>query len=353
MGSELARNTAVDPQLRADWTDRYGEEVAATIEQAHLAAEEARRRTVPPNTAATYRRGWTVWKRFCTEHRLPVEHGDQGTLTMFVVWMYTRGKQDGTGYAPTAVDAHLTAAVVGLRERGATVTEEAAAFARDVAKGHAVTLAKAGEIRGRGQAAPAGLDDLQKIARSIPDTLTGYRDLALVLVSFHFAARASEPASLLLADVAAESRGLVVNVRSGKTVRSVRKPAIPYAKDPLVCPVRAWHRWRQALVAECGPAFTDPAGPAFHQISRWGHVGGALGPEAVTRVITRTAENAGVTLRWTGHSLRAGLATEARRAGKDAKAIAAQGGWSEDSRAMHGYMRIADQWTDNASAGLS
>lgn len=353
MGSELARTTAVDPQLRAEWTNRYGDGVAATIEQAHVAAEEARRRTVPPNTTATYRRGWTVWERFITEHGLPLLHGDQGTLTMFVVWMYTRGKQNGAGYAPTAVDAHLTAAVVGLRERGAAVTEEAAAFARDVAKGHAVTLAKAGEIRGRGQAAPAGLDDLRRIALSVPDTLTGRRDLALVLLSFHFAARASEPAGLLLADVTAEREGLVVNVRSGKTVRSVRRAAIPYAQDPVACPVRAWHRWRQALLIERGHVYSNPAGPAFHQISRWGHVGGSLGPEAVTRVIARTAAGAGVAVHWTGHSLRAGLATEARRHGKDAKAIAAQGGWSEDSRAMHGYMRIADRWTDNASAGLA
>lgn len=50
----------------------------------------------------------------------------------------------------------------------------------------------------------------------------------------------------------------------------------------------------------------------------------------------------------TGHSLRAGLATEARRAGHDPRSIAAQGGWSPTSDVLYGYMRTVDQWQDNA-----
>lgn len=354
MSAELSpTRSAVDDETRARWVSQYGAAAAATIEQAHLAAEEARRNVIPPNTQETYDKGWRVWQRFCREYSLPELHGDQGTLTMFVVWMYERGRLDGKGMAPTSVQSHLTAAVVRLREQGAEVTPEAAAFARDVASGHAITLAKAGDIRGRGQAPAADLDGLRQIAQSTPDTLTGRRDLALVLTSFHYAGRASEPAGLLTRDVEGSPEGIVVHVRSGKTKHSVRDAAIPYAKDPLVCPVRAWHRWREALVTECGEQYADPAGPAFRAIDRWGHVGGKMAPDSITAAVTRIAKRSGVPIKWTGHSLRSGLATEARKNGKDAKVISQQGGWAPDSRAMFGYMRRADQWSDNASAGLA
>ena len=39
--------------------------------------------------------------------------------------------------------------------------------------------------------------------------------------------------------------------------------------------------------------------------------------------------------------------------GRDAVAIARQGGWAPNSRPMLGYMRTVDDWDDNASAGLT
>lgn len=56
---------------------------------------------------------------------------------------------------------------------------------------------------------------------------------------------------------------------------------------------------------------------------------------------------------WTGHSLRIGLASTGRKKGKDAIAIADQGGWARHSRSMLGYMQREDGWDDNASAGLT
>ena len=77
-----------------------------------------------------------------------------------------------------------------------------------------------------------------------------------------------------------------------------------------------------------------------------------MAPDSVTAAVARVAQRSGVPLRWTGHSLRSGLATESRRNGKDALVIAQQGGWAPNSKAMMGYMRRADEWDDNAAAGL-
>ncbi|WP_405504641.1 hypothetical protein [Streptomyces anulatus] len=52
-------------------------------------------------------------------------------------------------------------------------------------------------------------------------------------------------------------------------------------------------------------------------------------------------------------TLRIGLASVGRAKGKDAIAIADQGGWARHSRSMLIYMQRNDGWDDNASAGLA
>jgi integrase len=267
--------------------------------------------------------------------------------------MLREGRQDGTGYAPAAVKTHLAATTVGLRDRGATVSKDAVSEARAAIEGLAVKLLKAGERRGRGKAVAADIDGLHLIVRACPPDLTGLRDKALILTGFNFASRASEPAGLLAGDITLHPRGMAVSVLTGKTSYSVRDAKIPYSQDPEVCPVRAWIAYRERLVAEHGQRWAAPSTPAFVGINRWGQVTGGMGPDSVTRAIKRISVRAQVPIVWTGHSLRAGLATEGRKKGKDAVSISRQGGWAPNSREMLGYMRAADEWDDNAAAGLT
>ncbi|MEU9274883.1 hypothetical protein [Streptomyces sp. NPDC048341] len=78
-----------------------------------------------------------------------------------------------------------------------------------------------------------------------------------------------------------------------------------------------------------------------------------LVPDPVTRAIKRISQRAGVSIHWTGHSLRIGLASVGRKKGKDGIAIADQGGWARHSRSMLGCMQRDDGWDDNSSAGLT
>ncbi|MGW6695564.1 tyrosine-type recombinase/integrase [Rhodococcus sp. NPDC054953] len=357
---EPTNQTVVNPraELHQRWADRHGLDVADRLAAAEDFADALAGHLVPENTRDTYDKSWRVWQRFCSAQRLPESEGTRGALVAFAAWMLREGRQAPgpggvLGYAPSSAGTHLAAVVVRLRECGYPVSRDDAGAAREVLDGIAVQLLKDGERRGRGQAPAADIDGLRRIAAACPNTLAGLRDKALVLDSFHFAARASEPAGLLLGDVALHPRGMRVSVLTGKTARSVREAAIPYANDSVICPVRAWIAWRELLVAEGGAQYEDPSDPAFHSIDRWGHIGGAMSPDAVTAVVTRVAERSGIPIRWTGHSLRSGLATAGREAGKDALVIAAQGGWAPNSRAMMGYMRRADEWDDNASAGLA
>ncbi|WP_331763983.1 tyrosine-type recombinase/integrase [Streptomyces anthocyanicus] len=191
------------------------------------------------------------------------------------------------------------------------------------------------------------------MARACPDTLAGSRDKALVLTGFHYASRAQDPAGLLAGDVALTPRGLVVSVLTGKTKHRVRDAKINYQQDAEVCPVEAWKAYRARLAADAEPRWSEPDAPAFVGVDRHGNVTGGVVPDSVTRAVKRIRARAGIPLAWTGHSLRIGLATTARKKGKDAVAIADQGGWASHSRSMNGYFQRVDGWEDNATAGLT
>lgn len=358
----IERSTA-RTELHHQWAQRHGIEAADRLAAAENFADAVQAEITPPNTIDTYDKSWRVWERFCATQGFPATEGSRGALVAFTAWLLREGRQTPgpggvLGYAPASAGVHLTGAVVGLRRRGHQVSKDDSAAAREALDGLTVKLLKAGERRGRGKAPAADTDGLQRVVAGLPDTLTGLRDKALVLLSFNVAGRASEPAGLLLGDITVQKQGMRVAILTGKTKWSVRQPAIPYATDPEVCPVEAWKAWRRALLDHGlqkqpdGTLYADPAGPAFHAIDRWGNVGGPMSPDAVTQAVARVSERAGVPLRWTGHSLRSGLATEARLKQKDAVVIARQGGWAPNSKSMLGYMQTADEWTDNAAAGL-
>ncbi|WP_189491698.1 tyrosine-type recombinase/integrase [Streptomyces antnestii] len=77
-------------------------------------------------------------------------------------------------------------------------------------------------------------------------------------------------------------------------------------------------------------------------------------PQRAGDVITPACLRAGIEDLFTGHSVRSGMATEARRAGKDPKAIAQITGHKPNSSVLHAYMQIVDQWDekDNALIGI-
>jgi len=334
------------------WAERHGIDAARRLAEAEDLADAVEKEITPDNTEDTYAKSWRVWQRFTTTQGLPEREATRGALVAFVTWLLREGRSDGTGYAPTSAGTHLAGAVVGLRERGVTVSKDGQAAARKALDGLAVRLLKAGERRGRGQAHGATSGDLYAIVRACPDTLAGARDRALVLTGLHYAARAQDPAGLLADDVTVHPRGLVISVLTGKTKHSVRDAKIRRQTDAEICPVRAWETYRAHLADQAEARWSAPEAPAFVGIDRWGNVTGGMGPDSITRAITRMSVRAGVTIAWTGHSLRIGHASMARRNGHDGIAIADQGGWARHSRSMHGYMQIEDGWDDNSSADL-
>ncbi|MBA4066555.1 MAG: hypothetical protein C0501_23195 [Isosphaera sp.] len=124
--------------------------------------------------------------------------------------------------------------------------------------------------------------------------------------------------------MAAADEGLVV--RKGKTNQegSGRKLGNPLGKNPDTCPVRAVQAWLELSgVAE---------GPLFRPVNRHGHVSAG-----------RSAR------RYAGHSLRAGLITQAAMAGVSERAIQDQSG-HKSLAVIKRYIRDRPLFRENAAA---
>lgn len=284
---------------------------------------------------------WKWWTAYCD-----LEGVSPAVVSADVLAAYAIALADGASgrapMAPASILRRVSGVVHGWRAAGLVIPEDVGKTARLVAERHERKLLEHDRSTGRGQAAVLELRQLRKVCASLPDTVGGARDRALFLVGFGIAARRSELAHLEVPDIRETSEGLDVTVRFSKN--KPRNPGVPYGSLEETCAVAAWRRWLEVS------GVTE--GAAFRQVSCHGRVGGRMSPRAVGEAISRAGARAGLDARITGHSLRAGLATEARRAGRDVVQIARQGGWSETSSSLYRYIRTVDKWTDNAVRGV-
>ncbi|NUV54535.1 tyrosine-type recombinase/integrase [Streptomyces coelicolor] len=324
--------TEFDPELRA--------RLAALDTASDTHAREQR----PDNTTRAYRADWKVWEDFCAQLQIPPTAATRGTLRAFVDYLWTRQHA-----AYSTIDRRLAGVTVTLRQQYSVIVDpEATKAARELLKDYRKKAEAAEEpARGRGKAPAMRLDDLRRIVALCGTDIFGLRDRAMLLLGFAIAARRAELAGLRLRNIRDDANGLLVHVAVSKT--DPRTVPVPYAQDPTMCPVHAWKAWAEAA------HIVDPDRHAFRRIHHTGKVQPhGLSPQRAGDLITAAGLRAGYEELFTGHSVRSGLATEARRAGKDRKAIAAITGHADGSKVLDGYMQIVDQWgeQDNALVGL-
>jgi integrase len=334
---------SLEPGHSSSAPTTYDPATLAVLHAMEQAAEKHLERIRPANTKRGYANDWALWAEFHawlsdrTSHTLPLTAVTKGTLVGFVVWLDTVKLA-----APNSIDRRITGVTVTARAQGVEVPKAATVAARQALK---PLKADADRIaRGRGKAPAATPAQLREMAAAVPDSLTGLRDHALWLLAFGIAGRSAEVAALTAEGIVLSSKGLEVHVPSVKG-RPARDVVVAYGKSPDTCPVRSWLTWQSAAGVSSGPAFVA--------IDKWGHLGtGHLAPEACREVIARSAERAGIAVRLTGHSMRAGFITTSRVAGKREEKIRAQSGHAENSPAFWGYIREADKWTDAASEDI-
>jgi len=196
------------------------------------------------------------------------------------------------------------------------------------------------------EAKPILKEDLFDMLERMGDRPKDIRDKALLLLGFAGAFRRSELVGLDVADIEHVRQGIVINLRRSKTDQTGagRKIGIPFGRTRW-CPVKHLVDWLDH--AGIGD------GPLFRGMNRHGHVlDQRLSGEAVSVIVKERAAAAGFDAdAYSGHSLRAGLATSAAMAGASNWKIRQQTGHASDAMLAR-YVRDGDMFTNNAAGAV-
>ncbi len=203
------------------------------------------------------------------------------------------------------------------------------------------------------QATPATTQEIRRMLRALPDGLHGRRDRLVILLGFAAALRRSELAALDVEDIRWVPEGMEVTIRRSKTDQEAEGAvvAVPYGSKIETCPVRALGAWLDATGLVEGPLIRgisrDALCPVEHRLMR------RLSTEGISRIVARAARRAGLdqNAQWTGHSLRAGLATSAAKAGVPDRVIMATTRHKSRS-SLDRYVRAGKRWEQVAAASV-
>jgi integrase len=204
-----------------------------------------------------------------------------------------------------------------------------------------------GPTQTRRQSAAILTPTLAEIVAPLGESTKDKRDRALLVVGFAGALRRSELADLNVSDIQVLEDGLRITVRKSKTDQEGkgRVVGLPYGSHRATCPVRSWLAWRDAArLAEDGPAFLSMRRGGSHVLPS------RIPADAIARVVKARAAAVGLDPRTvSGHSLRAGFATSAARAGVGDRDIMRQTGHRSPA-SLTPYIREGKLFEDNAAA---
>ncbi len=192
--------------------------------------------------------------------------------------------------------------------------------------------------------APAETEVIRRMVETCDESLLGLRNRAILLVGFAGAFRRSELVSLTMADLRFVRDGAVLTLRRSKTDQEGQgtEKAIPYGSHPDTCPVRALRDWLDQAGITSGAIFRS-----FRAGRLQTH---AASDRTVAEVVKAAAEAAGLDpALYSGHSLRAGLATSAAAAGVEERVIMKQTGHRSE-RMVRKYIREGNLFRENAAA---
>lgn len=256
--------------------------------------------------------------------------------------------------SPEQVSAYLTAhagilSIATLQRRLVSITKaHTMSGYPDPVKSDLVKLTMRGirRVHGKPQAqvSPILKEDLTVMLSHVPDTVKGRRDRAMLLLGFCGALRRSELAAVKIEDLEFTAQGIILTLPRSKTDQTGqgRKIGIPKGRG-RICPVGSVGFWMKQL--------SEESGPLFRPIAKGGVVGvDQLSDRAVADIIKHYAEKAGLNpVKYSGHSLRSGLATSAAQHGASSWKIRAQTGHKSDAMLAR-YIRDGDLFSNNAAA---
>lgn len=253
--------------------------------------------------------------------------------------------------ATFAADRAVTLAIATLTRRlaGLSKLHDAHGYVNPV-RTELVRATMKGVRRTKGTAqraaAPLMRETLFGVLKVMGDRPKDRRDKALLLIGFAAALRRSELVALTVADIQQVRQGVIVHVRRSKTDQEGegRQIAVPLGRTQW-CPVRALEDWlTTSNITE---------GPVFRRVNWCGRVSELpMKPEAVSIVVRERVAAIGLDPRpYSGHSLRAGLASSAAEAGIASWTIRRTTG-HRSQEMLERYIRVGDLFRHNAAGSL-
>jgi site-specific recombinase XerD len=307
-------------------------QVAAQIQATAERARDYRAKAKAANTLAAYRSDWNDFTVWCTSRKLESLPAEPATVALYITDLAERCK-------PSTITRRL-ATISQAHQQAGHATPTSAPVVRDVLQGIKREKGTAPAAK-----AAAVTTIIRAMVETLDDDLKGKRDRALILLGFAGAFRRRELVALIVADVQFTNDGLVVKLQRSKTDQegAGETKGIPYGSTPATCPVRALRVWLDAA----GIA----AGPIFRPINRWSQTQQRqLTDHAVAVIVKQLAARAGYDpAAFSGHSLRAGLATAAAAAGAAYHTIKKQTGHRSD-QVLQRYIRDGSLFRENAAA---
>ena len=341
-------------------------ETPLTRDNPHLSGPTIRVSEVDPNALAAPQQGFDVRRKFaidCTNElgsmvESYVEAGIapatrrayRADLNHFRAWGGSVPATDAQVAAYIAAHATtLKAATLTRRLAAISVAHDAQGLPNPV-RSPLIRATLRGIRREHGsaqrQAQPLLREDLFAVLAAMGNGMKDARDRALLLLGFAGGFRRSELVALDCADIEHVRQGIVVILCRSKTDQTGegRKIGIPFGRTKW-CAVAALDQWLDAAGNEDGAI--------FRRVDRHARVlPERLSPEAVNLIVRERVAAAGYDpANFTGHSLRAGLATSAAQAGVSSFKIRQQTGHASDAMLAR-YVRDGELFVGNAAGAL-
>jgi integrase len=327
--SEGASRSALEP--RDDSANALPPALQPALRSAKKYASEARAR----RTREEYAKQWHAFAEWCAANGLCELPAAPQALCLYLAARADEGRK-------VATLAQALAAISETHQVAGHKSPRTDRLVRETWKGIRRRLGVAPD-----QKQPVSAKDIHKMIDGLPPGLLGLRDRALITVGFAGGFRRSELVALDGADLAFVAEGLEVLVRRSKTDQEGEgmTKVIAYGSDPATCPVRSLQDWLE--LAGIGE------GPVFRSVNRHGSVSDQrLTDHSVAVIVKRAAKKAGLSAElFSGHSLRAGFVTEAKKNGADDAAIMDQTGHKSLAMVQR-YHRRTKKWEKPASARL-
>ncbi len=287
---------------------------SAALDRLADTARDYARAAVADNTLKAYKADWTHYTRWCRMRGAPALPPSPE-----LIGLYLADLAAPTGPTPalsvSSIERRLAGLAWAFAQRGTPL---------DRADRHIATVL-AGIRRKHGrppvQKEAIGAQDILAMAATLPFDLRGLRDRAILLLGYAGGLRRSEIVGLDhgrddtqtgrgWVEISPEGALLILNAKTGW-----REVAVGRGSGPQSCPVHALETWLSFAKIEFGPLFVRTSRDGKRALDA------RLSDKHVARLIKQTVRDAGLRpdlpeparlALFSGHSLRAGLATAAQ-----------------------------------------